>query len=222
MNDALLWIGVGTALVAGLWSGYTVFYEGQLEQPAYETVLRQSVFEVRRYEPFIVATTPIRGQGRAQMSDGFRSLAGYIFGRNQPREKLAMTAPVLATTGEALGMTAPVITDRSAGHMAFVMPSQRTLADLPRPTGRGITLKTTDWGLVAAVRYAGYATEERVQRQTKSLNEWLTKQGYEVRGEALSAQYNSPSAMPLLRRNEILIPVRPVVTVLSSSASEAE
>ena len=151
MNDALLWIGVGTALVAGLWSGYTVFMRvGSSSRP--ETVLRQSVFEVRRYEPFIVATTPIRGQGRAQMSDGFRSLAGYIFGRNQPQEKLAMTAPVLATTGEALGMTAPVITDRSAGHMAFVMPSQRTLNDLPRPTGRGITQRPQTGACSCALR----------------------------------------------------------------------
>ena len=111
MNDTLLWIGVGTALVAGLWSGYTVFYEGNLDRPDYEVTLSEGVYELRAYDPFIIASTPMRSQDRPGMNGGFRSLAGYIFGGNKPQEKLAMTVPVMTSPkGEKLSMTAPVIT----------------------------------------------------------------------------------------------------------------
>ena len=212
MNDTLLWIGVGTALVAGLWSGYTVFYEGNLDRPEYQVSLRDGVYELRSYEPFVIASTPMRSNDRSGMNGGFRSLAGYIFGGNKPQEKLAMTVPVMTDPkGEQLPMTAPVMTQTTDGTMAFVMPKGRTLDDLPEPNSQNVSLRQVDWGVAAAVQYNGYATPERVERYRKALINWITKKGYEARAGAISAQYNSPSAMPLLRRNEIIVRVRPVV-----------
>ncbi len=213
MNDTLLWIGVGTALVAGLWSGYTVFYEGNLDRPEYQVTLSDGVYELRSYDSFVIASTPMRSNDRSGMNGGFRSLAGYIFGGNKPQEKLAMTVPVMTTPkGEQLPMTAPVITQTVDGTMAFVMPKGRTLSDLPQPNSERVSLRRVDWGVAAAIRYSGYATPERVERHKKALMEWIAKKGYEAKAEAISAQYNSPSAMPLLRRNEIIVRVRPVVT----------
>ena len=213
MNDTLLWIGVGTALVAGLWSGYTVFYEGNLDRPEYQVTLSDGVYELRSYDSFVIASTPMRSNDRSGMNGGFRSLAGYIFGGNKPQEKLAMTVPVMTTPkGEQLPMTAPVITQTVDGTMAFVMPKGRTLSDLPQPNSERVSLRRVDWGVAAAIRYSGYATPERVERHKKALMEWIAKKGYEAKAEASSAQYNSPSAMPLLRRNEIIVRVRPVVT----------
>ena len=124
-----------------------------------------------------------------------------------------MTVPVMTSPkGEKLSMTAPVITQASDGTMAFVMPRGRTLDDLPQPISQNVNLSRVDWGVAAAVQYNGYATPERVERYRKALSKWITAKGYEAQGEAISAQYNSPSAMPLLRRNEIIVRVRPIVT----------
>ena len=213
MNDTLLWIGVGTALVAGLWSGYTVFYEGNLDRPEYQVTLSDGVYELRSYDPFVIASTPMRSNDQSGMNGGFRSLAGYIFGGNKPQEKLAMTVPVMTTTqGEQLPMTAPVMTQTGDGTMAFVMPKGRTLNDLPQPKSDDVSLRRVEWGVAAAIRYSGYATTKRVKRHTKALMDWIAKKGYEAKAEPISAQYNSPSAMPLLRRNEIIVRVRPVVS----------
>ena len=215
MNDTLLWIGVGTALVAGLWSGYTVFYEGNLDRPEYRVSLREGVYELRSYDPYVIASTPMRSNDRSGMNGGFRSLAGYIFGGNKPQEKLAMTVPVMTDPkGEQLPMTAPVMTQTTDGTMAFVMPKGRTLGDLPEPNSQSVSLREVAWGVAAAVQYNGYATPERVERYRKALINWITKKGYEARAGAISAQYNSPSAMPLLRRNEIIVRVRPVVNAV--------
>lgn len=211
MNDTLLWIGVGTALVAGLWSGYTVFYEGNLERPDYQVTARDGVYELRTYDSFVIASTPMRSSDRSGMNGGFRSLAGYIFGGNRPQEKLAMTVPVMTSPkGEKLPMTAPVMTRTDDRTMAFVMPKGRTVEDLPQPNSDKVSLRRVDWGLAAAVRYNGYATPERVKHYRQALMTWIAAQGYESRAGSISAQYNSPSAMPLLRRNEIIVLVRPL------------
>jgi hypothetical protein len=211
MDDTLLWVGLSTALLAGLWSGYTVLYEGNLDGPDYQVKLREGVFELREYTPFVIATTPMQSNDRDAMSGGFRSLAGYIFGGNQPQEQLAMTVPVMTRPkGESLPMTAPVITQRKEGTMSFVMPKGRTLDDLPKPNSKSVNLSRLDWGLTAAVRYRGYATPKRVEAHRKILVKWIAQKGYQARSEALSAQYNSPFAMPLLRRNEMLLRVQAV------------
>ena len=197
------------ASVFGLWAGYTQFYEGNLGQPDYSVVETQDNVEVRQYAPFVVASTQLGQTGDQGLSSGFRVLAGYIFGGNQPGEKIAMTAPVLQqnTEGESLPMTAPVLVSGEGMRMAFVMPEGRSVDDLPRPNSDKVSLTTVDWGEVAALRFAGKGKQRRFAAAEVTLRERLKSLGREPSGPALYAQYNSPSAFPPLRRNEVLIPL---------------
>ena len=165
--------------------------------------------EFRRYAPFLIASTPMAEPGDKGLRRGFPVLAGYIFGGNTPGESLAMTAPVLqqGATGEALAMGAPVIQSPRGAQMAFVMPEGRTLDDLPAPNDSAVTLSEVSWGEVAAIRFSGAGKQERFQEAERRLRAVLAKEGRRARGPALFAQYNSPSAFPLLRRNEVLIPL---------------
>lgn len=63
-----------------------------IEEPDFDVLAESESYEVRRYEPYLVAEVDVVGDG----SDGraFRVLAGYIFGGNEGREKMQMTAPV--------------------------------------------------------------------------------------------------------------------------------
>ena len=64
--------------------------------------------EIRNYGPRIAAETTVFGDEDKALSDGFRRLAGYIFGGNHGSAKIAMTAPVARQSGQKIAMTAPV------------------------------------------------------------------------------------------------------------------
>ena len=204
-----VWLSVSVLVLLAVWIGYTALYEGNLGQPAYTHVSTEGEVEFRRYAPFLIASTPMAEPGDKGLRRGFPVLAGYIFGGNTPGESLAMTAPVLQqkAKGDALAMGAPLIQPPSGARMAFVMPEGRTLEDLPTPKDSAVTLSEVSWGEVAAIRFSGAGKQARFEEAERRLRALLAKEGRQARGPALFAQYNSPSAFPLLRRNEVLIPL---------------
>ena len=120
-----------------------------------------------------------------------------------------MTAPVLQQNdqGESIPMTAPVLESPEAMRMAFVMPEDRSIDNLPTPLNKSVSLTEVNWGEVAAIRFSGAGKQAKFQKAEKQLREALAKAGRAASGPALYAQYNSPSAFPPLRRNEVLIPL---------------
>ncbi|MCF8016864.1 MAG: heme-binding protein, partial [Chromatiaceae bacterium] len=86
------------------------------EEPAYEVVREGPGFELRRYQPQLLAETKVQGRFDKVGGEAFRILADYIFGNNQAAEKIAMTAPVTQRpaasdddqAGTRIEMTAPV------------------------------------------------------------------------------------------------------------------
>lgn len=50
--------------------------------------------EIRNYEPWIVAETVVRSTQEDAGNEAFHILAGYIFGKNDQKVKIEMTAPV--------------------------------------------------------------------------------------------------------------------------------
>ena len=72
-----------------------------LEQPQYTTLRTlPGNIELRQYDEYLVAehTTPPVAL-RDSTRDGFRAVAGYIFGKNRQQTKMAMTAPVRVEGG---------------------------------------------------------------------------------------------------------------------------
>ena len=149
---------------------------------------------------------------RTAMNSGFRQLAGYIFGGNTTKSSIKMTVPVMDTvkTSENIAMTAPVMdTVSSSGKhiIAFTMPSEYTLETLPKPDNANIRFREVSQSRRSVLRYSWYATESRVEGKKKLLTELLTRDGYTMKGEIISAQYNPPLSFPLLRRNEVMVEV---------------
>ena len=112
------------------------------EEPAFTLVVDEDAFQVRQYPPLVVAETRVAGDRKQASSDGFRILAGYIFGGNTPREKIAMTAPVMQSppVSEKIAMTAPVSQTAVAG--AWVIQFTMHLPTILHPTLH-ITLSIT-------------------------------------------------------------------------------
>ena len=59
-----------------------------IDEPSYTVVRSAEAFEVRRYEPYLVAETIVSTTAGEAGNQGFRILAGYIFGGNKGARKI--------------------------------------------------------------------------------------------------------------------------------------
>jgi hypothetical protein len=200
-----------------------------IEEPAFEKLESVENIEMRQYRPVIVAETFVDGDMGSASNDGFRMIADYIFGNNlsmrgsadKPSEKIAMTAPVSvepAARSEKNAMNAPVNVepqgDSASGLMhskrwrvQFTMPSEYSMATLPKPRNPAVTLREVPGKRYAVLAFSGLAGEEKVQQKTDELLVWLKAKNRRAIATPQLARYNPPWTLPFLRRNEILVEV---------------
>lgn len=205
----IMLFGIGGTVLAAL-SGLQLS-RLSVEEPAFERITSWDGVEVRRYGPRVVAQTTVHASASQATSEGFRRLAGYIFGGNDRAMKIAMTTPVGRQGGELVPIAGPLArTSQGDGFViTFTMPSALTSPDqLPRPHDPRVELKSVPPETLAALRFRGRATEELTRIHTQRLLQSLSEHGYEPAGEPTLAQYDPPIVIGPLRRNEILVPVR--------------
>jgi hypothetical protein len=181
-----------------------------IEEPKYSVLTKDHDFEIRLYEPTIVAETVVDTSDFDEASnEGFRRLAGYIFGGNKVQQKINMTSSVTTEQSLKIAMTAPVETEQrgTSVRIAFTMPSEYTLETLPVPNDSRVTLRQMPARKFAATRFSGRWTEENFLEHTDELTTWIQKEGLKISGAPIVARYNPPFWPAFLRRNEILIPV---------------
>jgi len=181
-----------------------------IEEPKYSVAKKDGNIEIRLYESYIVAETVVDTSDFDEASnDGFRRLAGYIFGGNKVRQNIAMNSPVTTEQSQKIAMTAPVQAERSGSsvRVAFTMPSEYTLETLPVPNDSRVRLRQLPARKFAAIKFSGRWTEENFRQHTEELNIWIQKQGLRISGAPLIARYDAPFVPFFFRRNEVLIPV---------------
>lgn len=187
------------------------------EEPPHTITFSRGAIEIRNYAPMILAEVDASGDMAEASNRGFRPLANYIFGDNHsagglPGTPVEMTAPVLQSRPTKIAMTAPVTQARSGGELwrvAFVMPAEWTMQTLPHPNDSHVTLREVPARRMAAIRFSGGPDEKRFERKAQELTEFLFSEGYEIVAEPLYARYNPPWTPTFLRRNEVLIEIRP-------------
>jgi hypothetical protein len=182
-----------------------------LEEARYTVIMKEESFELRQYEPHIVAETMVDGDFDKAGNDGFRRLFKYISGENQKKQSIAMTAPVSQDAGsEKIAMTAPVSQERTGGQwrIAFVMPSEYTMDTLPQPVDPKVILRQAPARRMAAITYSGSWSKARYEEHKALLEAFIQKQKLQPLGEPVLARYNSPFTLWFLRRNEVLVPVQ--------------
>jgi hypothetical protein len=80
-----------------------------VEQASYKVIIKEGNFEVRFYDPMVVAVST---ENDIKGYSGFNILFNYISGQNKESKKISMTAPVLNNLDDEQLTT------------AFVMPKQ--------------------------------------------------------------------------------------------------
>lgn len=85
------YIIVGIIILWSIWG----YLSSRVENMEYKVVEAKENYEVRLYPEHLVAQTTVKGPYSEALSQGFRIVAGYIFGGNTKKESIAMTAPVV-------------------------------------------------------------------------------------------------------------------------------
>ncbi|MDW7671959.1 MAG: heme-binding protein [Bacillota bacterium] len=165
---------------------------GFYETPEYEVVLKDSPFEIRRYSDFLMVEYENEEDPFSQ--NGFGTLFRYISNDNEERQRISMTVPVIEEMTE------------EKRKMAFVVP-RKHWENTPKPNNPHLGIKSFDSGIFAVIRYSGLSNRQKEQENWERLVEWADQKGYRRVSNAMLAFYNSPFALPMVRRNEIMVRV---------------
>jgi len=193
-----------------LWVGYGYFSVRNIEEPIYSVLEEKDGYEIREYEPYIIATTEVEGTYGQALGDGFRVIADYIFGNNTGEEKIAMTAPVQETESEKIAMTVPVLETENSDttrSISFVMPGKYTMENIPKPNNKKVVLREVPKQKVAALAFSWGSGEKRATSKKQELLDLLKRDNIITTGNPYGAFYNPPFTPPFMKRNEILITI---------------
>ena len=169
-----------------------------IETPKFKVLDKVDNIEIREYNSMVIAVTKVQQPYNSPLSEGFRRIANYIFGGNDREMEIAMTAPVISRK----------INENNSHEVFFIMPSEHNIDNLPKPNLKSVMIEERNLSKVAAIKFGGWATDDRVKYFYDTLEMSLKNVGYKTIGDYMVAQYNSPWALPPFRKNEILIKVR--------------
>lgn len=184
--------------------------------PPYRVLSTGEGYEIREYDSYTVASTsmskvdePYTMDDLASGGEAFNALAAYLFGANEDKEVMEMTTPVTTTsTGEMRFY----LKERKEGDNTFPMPVAEN-DEIFNEKG-SVNIKEIPSATLAVAKFTGFVTEGEVERQKDALMTCLAIDGIEIDVPHASVvphvilQYNPPYTIPILRRNEIGIPVR--------------
>jgi effector-binding domain-containing protein len=212
MKKSMINVLITTLVFIALWSVWG-FFGSRVEQTDYIVVKKVPDYEIRQYPAHIVAQTTVKGSYEKSMSDGFRILAGYIFGGNTKKESIAMTAPVVSKkeevkrVSESIAMTAPVMATAEGDSqiITFSMPRSYSIETLPTPNDQRVKIVMIPAKKYAVRQFSWYRSSARVKHMQEKLISALARDKVVTNGVASYAGYNAPWTPPWMNHNEVLV-----------------
>jgi xanthosine utilization system XapX-like protein len=226
MNNKTMYILIALGVGLIIWYLYSWLSVRNIEEPKYSVVSVADGYEIREYNSYILAETVISGakDRNDAARKGFPIVAGYIFGDNTKKDKIAMTVPVNTeeTTSEKIAMTVPVNTEKIAMtvpvnteeaekgsyKVSFVLPSEYTMDTLPTPNNSRVSLVQVPSRKVAVRRFTWTADETRLRKNEEILLSSLKRDGVVPVGAVNVARFNPPWTIPFMLRNEVQVNVK--------------
>jgi len=133
-------------------------------------------------------------QGRdSGMNGSFRRLFKFITGKNESKEKIAMTTPVFITGNE------------SNATMAFVMPSKFSAEKVPTPVDSSVKVRELPAGRFAVMRFSGGHNAKNEQKALNQLKQWMASERMAELSPPVYGYFDPPWILPFLRRNEVML-----------------
>jgi hypothetical protein len=161
-----------------------------IETPKYKVLKKYPRFELRQYESMMLATTNLGPASYDEKaSEGFRTVASYIFGKNKSNEKIAMTAPVIYHAD-------------SLSTLSFVVPRSKTEESMPVPIDSNLTFVVQAPKLLAVLDFGGFINDEKLAARMAELKKAVLKEGFQIKGKGYFFGYNPPWQL-IGRKNEV-------------------
>lgn len=199
-----LW-GLGCLVLLGALA-WSVTARAGYESAPYKVIESDGNIEIREYPDLVLASTEAQFDTRG--NDGsFMRLFRYISGNNASDQKIEMTTPVFMEPDSP----------ETKGQMGFVMPQQIADAGAPVPKASEVAIRKREGGRFAVIRFAGVTDAKKAEMQEAKLREWLNARGIEGEETSERAGYDPPFTPGPLRRNEVLIRLKPANAAASST-----
>lgn len=173
-----------------------------LEEPSYTVVESCDLYEIRDYDGYSVASTVMVGKNldtaSIQAGQAFNVLAAYLFGANEESKSMSMTTPVTTTC---------------LGEMRFYLAEPTFNIPKPSADDESVSIVEVPPARLAVRKFTGFVTDGEVARQKDVLLQALAMDGVGLdvpHGAVVPHvifQYNPPYTLPMVRRNEIAVPV---------------
>lgn len=170
------------------------------KRQAFQVVRSYKDFEVREYEPCVIAEVKVLADYTSASGRAFANLFNYISKGNDTSTKIAMTTPVIAA------QKSEKIKD-DEWFVSFVMPSGSKLGHLPHPSDPQVNLRELDAETCIAISFKGRATKEKADLATKTLRAAAARENIAVSDETRICRFDPPFKPGFLQYNEIVIPV---------------
>ena len=178
-----------------VFQSFMSIYSTKTEKQPYRVVFKDADLEIRFYPAATMATIYSKASSyKALSSNGFNKLAKFIFGGNEQKESISMTAPVRMSLSE------------KGSSMSFVMPEKYATSKLPTPNDKNIQSQKSQPEYVAVIGFSGYANDEKINEYRNKLAQILTKRKIRTKGDFNFLGYNAPFQF-IGRTNEIVIPI---------------
>ena len=174
---------------------FMAYQSNKIETPKYTVLKSYDDFELRQYSSMILAQTVMQSVSYENTSSqGFRTVASYIFGGNEENKKIAMTAPVIMEMGDDT-------------KMSFVMPKEHSMESLPEPSSEEVKILKVSPKKYAVITFPGYANNKKIDKYAKKLLKSIKSEGLETVGNVKFMGYNAPWQV-IGRKNEIAVEVK--------------
>jgi hypothetical protein len=175
------------------------YTQNMTERQKFSTVTKFKEFELRDYEPCVLAQVIMTGDYSSATSGAFRHLFNYISKGNSASKSIVMTAPVIAATETG--------SNSENWKISFVMPAGSTLKDFPLPLDAKVTMKEKASEYCVAISFRGRANESLALKMETKLREAAMRKGLSLSQEVRICRFDPPFKPGFMQYNEIVIPV---------------
>ena len=163
-----------------------------IETYPYKVIKKYKNFEIRTYDEALFTSVKLNSNNyKNESSKGFSILAGYIFGGNDKKQKIAMTSPVTMSLEDSMTMM-------------FMVPKKFNKETLPKPKNSQIKFKQVPKKTVAAISFGGWANDKKIEKYKQKLITALKTEGISHTNKFYFFGYNPPYEV-FNRRNEIIV-----------------